>query len=428
MAATEVLLKKNILTPKLRFKEFSVEWKNKNIAAIAELTSSKRVYLSDYVESGIPFYRGKEISELKKNIVPNDILYITESSYLEFKEKYGVPQKNDILITAVGTLGNVLRIQNDDKFYFKDGNLIWFRKITESAEFLEIILEVKKLDIEKTSIGSTQRALTMVELRKLILPFPTLPEQKKIASFLSIIDEKMQQLIRKKELLEQYKKGVMQQLFSGKLRFKDEKGKAFPKWEEHKLIDVADKKIKWSFTGGPFGSDLKSEDYTENGVRILQLQNIGDGVFNNEYKIYTSEEKADKLISCNIYPGEILISKMGDPVARACKIPFEDKRYLMASDGIRFVPDSNKFDNDFIFHSINYRIFRKKALKLSTGSTRKRIGLTELKAITFNTPSLAEQKKIALYISNIDNKIENVTKQITQSQTFKKGLLQKMFV
>ena len=229
---------KNI--PALRFKGFTNEWTNKRIEDISELTSSKRVYLSDYTENGIPFYRGKEISELKNNVVPSDILYISENAYNEFKEKYGVPQKDDILITAVGTLGNVLRIRNDTKFYFKDGNLIWFRKIIELSAFLEILLEVKKNQIDKSSIGSTQRALTMVELRKLVFPFPSLPEQQKIAFFLSAIDEKIRQLTRRKELLEQYKKGVMQQLFSGKLRFKDEQGKAYPKWEEKRLGDVGE--------------------------------------------------------------------------------------------------------------------------------------------------------------------------------------------
>ena len=138
--STEILHRKNIksLVPELRFKGFKEEWIFKKIGKIAELTSSKRVYLTDYVERGIPFYRGKEITELKLGKIPNDILYITESSYRDFKKKYGVPQKDDLLITAVGTLGNVLRIKDDSEFYFKDGNLIWFRKINEFSPFLEI--------------------------------------------------------------------------------------------------------------------------------------------------------------------------------------------------------------------------------------------------------------------------------------------------
>src|SRR5690606_28217526 len=114
-------------------------------------------------------------------------------------------------------------------------------------------------------------------------------------------------------------------------------------------IDTADKNIKWSFTGGPFGSNLKSSDYTSKGIRIIQLQNIGDGIFNDEYKIFTSLDKADELLSCNIYSGDIILSKMGDPVGRACIIPGDNERYLMASDGIRLAVNEKEFSKYFIF-------------------------------------------------------------------------------
>jgi type I restriction enzyme S subunit len=114
-------------------------------------------------------------------------------------------------------------------------------------------------------------------------------------------------------------------------------------WVVKKLGEIADSTVRWSFTGGPFGSNLKSSDYTDDGVRIIQLQNIGDGDFINDYEVYTSEKKANELISCNIYPRDIILSKMGDPVARACIIPDFHKRYLMCSDGIRLATISNVF-------------------------------------------------------------------------------------
>lgn len=129
--------------------------------------SSKRVYLSDYVEKGIPFYRSKEISELKRGGTPDNVLFISQSAYDDFKSRFGSPQINDILITVVGTLGNVLRVRDDSPFYFKDGNLIWLRKITESSCFLEVLLDFKARDVEKTAIGSSQKALTIVSLNKL---------------------------------------------------------------------------------------------------------------------------------------------------------------------------------------------------------------------------------------------------------------------
>jgi restriction endonuclease S subunit len=173
-------------------------------------------------------------------------------------------------------------------------------------------------------------------------------------------------------------------------------------WKEFSIGEIADPADRYSFSGGPFGSNLKSEEYTEGGVRIIQLQNIGDGHFKDNYKIYTSEEKADELLSCNIYPGEIILSKMGDPVARATLIPDSEERYLMASDGIRLKVDTTRFDSTFILNAINSPQFRSSAEAVSVGSTRKRIGLTTLKGLTIYAPPLPEQKKIAEILSGID--------------------------
>jgi type I restriction enzyme S subunit len=208
-----------------------------------------------------------------------------------------------------------------------------------------------------------------------------------------------------------------------KLRFKEYSDD----WQVVSLQEVRDLKVRWSITGGPFGSNLKNEDYTASGVRIIQLQNIGDGIFNDEYKIYTSETKANELLSCNIYPNEIIISKMGDPVARCCLIPTSSPRYVMSSDGIRLVVDINKFNNFYIHDYINSVYFRRIALEKSTGSTRKRIGLDELKSIPLKAPSLLEQTKIASFFSAIDEKITQLTKKNELLNQYKKGVMQKIF-
>jgi type I restriction enzyme S subunit len=206
-----------IFTQEIRFKdddgnEFE-EWQKKKLGEISELTSSKRIFLSDYVKSGVPFYRGKEISELKRNIKPLDVLYIPVEVYEDIKAAYGVPKIGDLLITAVGTLGNVLGIKDDSPFYFKDGNLIWIRNIVENPDFLETLLEYYNDEIIKSSIGSSQKALTMVELRKLIFKFPCIEEQTKIANFLSAIDEKINHCQTQITATEQYKKALLQQMF-----------------------------------------------------------------------------------------------------------------------------------------------------------------------------------------------------------------------
>lgn len=382
-------------TPKLRFPEFSGAWEEKKLGDIAELTSSKRVYLNDYVDTGIPFYRGKEISELKRNVQPKDILYISQDAYLDFKQKYGVPQENDILITAVGTLGNVLRISNNNPFYFKDGNLIWIRKINENSEFLEILLEFDSKKIENSAIGSSQKALTMLELRKLYFNFPTLPEQQKIASFLSAADKKLEQLQQKKTLLEQYKKGMMQKLFSQQIRFKDDEGKDFPEWEEKELGEVAYK---------------KSSNISANAIE----ENFGD------YIIYGATGILKRIDFFKEDEEYISIIKDGAGVGRLF-ICEKESSVLGTMDIIKPKESANIYFLYSVLQQIDFS-------KYTTGSTIPHIYFKDYSKVIVGIPSRAEQTKIAEFLTAIDAKIAAVSAQVAAAKGFKKGLLQQMFV
>lgn len=207
-----------IFNQQLRFKDDNgkefPEWNSKPLARVAKLTSSKRVHLAEYVKEGIPFFRGKEISDLKSGKPLTDILYISKGMYDNFKKTFGVPRKNDILITAVGTIANTYLVKGDFDFYFKDGNLIWLTDIRISSEFLIYLLDASKEEIIKTAIGSSQKALTIISLNKLSISFPkSEKEQTKIANFLTAIDDKINLAKAQLEQLNTYKKGLLQQLF-----------------------------------------------------------------------------------------------------------------------------------------------------------------------------------------------------------------------
>ncbi|WP_151739593.1 restriction endonuclease subunit S [Acinetobacter nosocomialis] len=206
-----------LFSQQIRFKaddgsEFG-EWEEKELKDVANLTSSKRVHLADYVSKGIPFFRGKEITELKSGGFPSDILYISPTQFNEFKEKFGAPKNGEILITAVGTLANTYLINTNYEFYFKDGNLIWLKDIKSNPNFLMILLDAHKNDVLASAIGSTQKALTIANLNKLIFKFPTLEEQTKISNFLSAIDQKIEVVAKQIEQTKQWKKGLLQQMF-----------------------------------------------------------------------------------------------------------------------------------------------------------------------------------------------------------------------
>ena len=200
------------------------------------------------------------------------------------------------------------------------------------------------------------------------------------------------------------------------------------KLKKIKLVDTTNKKAKWSFTGGPFGSNLQSSDYTESGIRVIQLQNIGVGFFNDNYKIFTSEEKANELLSCNIYPNEIIISKMGDPVGRACIVPNFEKRYIMCSDGIRIVVDETKYSKTYIYYAINSPSFRLKIFRNSTGSTRRRIGLDVLKNLEMLIlKEKKDQEQIAGCLKTLDDLILLEERKLEQLKIYKKGILQRLY-
>jgi type I restriction enzyme S subunit len=136
--------------------------------------------------------------------------------------------------------------------------------------------------------------------------------------------------------------------------------------------------------------------------------------------------KADELLTSNIYPGEIIIAKMAHPVARACFVPSCDERYVMSSDGIRIVVDERQFSKKFVLQSINSTYFNKLAVSNSTGTTRLRIGLKDLKALPFVKPRLPEQKKIADILSTLDDKISALRQEKKEQIQLKKGLMQKL--
>lgn len=431
--------KHNKIIPELRFPEFkdSGEWEEKKISDLGDTISGLTGKSGEDFGIGKPYVTYKQVFD-------NSIIDFEECGKVQIgkTENQNSLQKGDILFTTSSETPNEVGFASV---------LIDFPK--EKTYLNSFCFAIRPFNIEKTqpqfsrylfhspiyrksviaiAQGSTRYNLSKGAFIELQVPIPDPKEQQKIADCLSSLDDLIEAHNQKLELLKAHKKGLMQNLFPQKgkkvpkLRFKEFENDG--EWVVKILIDTADKKVKWSFTGGPFGSDLKASDYTNKGIRIIQLQNIGDGEFIDEYKIYTSEEKADELLSCNIYAEEIIISKMGDPVGRACIIPDYLERCVMASDGIRLVVNEMKYSKYFVYYLINSKEIRETIEKKSTGSTRKRIGLDELRNIDLVMPkSLAEQQKIASCLSSLDELITAQAEKIEQLKLHKKGLIQRLF-
>ncbi len=203
-------------TPRLRFPEFrnAGGWETKPLGDIGEVKSSKRVHERDWKNTGVPFYRAREIVKFQNGKELDDPIFISQEKYDEIKKKYNIPKKGDILVTGVGTIGIPYIITHDNPFYFKDGNIIWLSSLTAAPQWIYLCLlnpQVMKNILNEQ--GSTVQTFTITQAKKLLIPFPSLSEQQKIANCFSSLDKIIDLQTQKLDTLKSHKKGLMQQLF-----------------------------------------------------------------------------------------------------------------------------------------------------------------------------------------------------------------------
>ena len=197
-------------------------WVVKKLGSLFEITSSKRVFQREWKAEGIPFYRAREIAVLGETGHINNDLFITRDMYVTFKKTYGVPNIGDMLVTGVGTLGKTYVISDNHEFYFKDGNVIWFKIAgTVCTEFLRQLYLTPFVikQIANASAGTTVGTYTISGAKRTTIPLPpSLAEQTHIATILSDMDAEISALETKLAKYKQIKQGMMQNLLTGKIR------------------------------------------------------------------------------------------------------------------------------------------------------------------------------------------------------------------
>ena len=206
------------------------EFRTYTLEQLCIVGSSKRVHLSDYVQQGVPFYRSKEVIELSSGKNISEQLFISSEKYSEIKSKFPVPQENDVLITAVGTIGEILVVK-DPNFYFKDGNLIWLRNINFEIIDIDYLYYFLKSDLfQKTikynNIGAVQKALTIDFLKTVKITLPSLDNQRKLISVLKSIDKKLKTNNQINQELEAMSKTLYDYWFV-QFDFPDQNGKPY---------------------------------------------------------------------------------------------------------------------------------------------------------------------------------------------------------
>lgn len=405
-------IKNNI--PALRFPEFSGEWEERKLGEIATFFKGKDISKKDILEEG------------KNECIRYGELYTTYTEVIKkIYSKTNLPlnelvlsKDNDVLIPSSGEtqldIATSSCIKKDNVALSGDINII---RSDQKGEFLSYYLSNKKrIDIAKLSQGYSVVHLYANQLRSLKIHIPTLPEQQKIASFLTAVDEKIEQLSKKKSLLEQYKKGVMQKIFSQEIRFRDENGKDFPKWEKKRLGEVAEKKKEKNIKGiyrkvltnsAINGIVYQQEYFDKNIANINNL--LGYYVVSIDDFVYNPR------VSSSAPVGPIKRNKLAKGIMSPLYFIFTFK-------------DVNKDYFEYFFGTSYWHRYMKSVANYGARHDRLNIINNDILKMPLPYPSLPEQRKIADFLTSIDNKISSVETQLEKTKAFKKGLLQKMFV
>ena len=430
--------KKIALLPKLRFKGFNQGWKIEKL----ETKISK-------IDSGW----SPQCEEFPSKENEWGVLKTTSVVWEGFNESANkkLPQKlqpkpelqvavNDILITRAGPTSRVGVTVHVNKVRSKlmiSDKLIRLRSNENSSSlFLAISLSnhssQKQLVSKSSGLAESQTNISQKILLNTKLFFPSFQEQQKIASFLSAVDEKIQQLSRKKELLEQYKKGIMQQLFSGKLRFKDENGEDYPDWKEKNFGDIFSfyttnslSREKLNYESGV----VKNIHYGDIHTKFKTLFNINDELV----PFINSDFDVSKIkVECYCQEGDLVIADASEDYADIGKsieiINIQNEKVVAGLHTYLARPNKTKMYIGFSGYIVRSNNFRKQIMTIAQGSKVLSISTGRIAMIKMKIPIVEEQQKIANFLSSIDDKIEGTNKQITQTQIFKKGLLQQMFV
>ncbi len=405
-------------TPTLRFPEFKGEWELKKLSTLLEFKNGINATKEQY-GSGYKFINVLDI--LNNDFITHDNIIgsvnVDKIMVDKFPVNYGdiLFQRSSETREEVGTACVYLDKSKTATF---GGFVIRGRKIAEYEPiFLNKLLktDIARDEITSRSGGSTRFNVGQETLSSIHLNLPTLPEQQKIATFLTTVDEKLQALKQKKSLLEQYRKGVMQQIFSQEIRFKDDNGNEYSDWEEKKLGDVCEMKNGYAF---------KSNSYSVNGkYNIVTISNVQNGYLDIK-KINKIEDVPNECLKHQILEiGDLLISLTGN-VGRVCFV--SELNCLLNQRVGKLIPKN--ISKLFLFQLLRLEAFITQMIADSQGGAQLNLSKPDIERYEIYLPSMSEQIKIATFLSTIDEKINHCQAQITNTEVWKKGLLQGMFV
>ena len=399
---------------------------------ICKITSSKRIFESEYVRNGVAFIRGQEISD--KTIGREDVsyeCYISKERYEELKESNGVPQIGDILITAVGTIGNLCYVDFDMPFYFKDGNVIWFTDFSDTvdSQYLYYFMQSPyfKKQLENALIGAVQKALTMVMLKDIHFELPPMDIQKAIVEIMSNIDDKINLNNSICSDLESMAKLLYDYWFvqfdfpdenerpykssGGKMVWNDELKREIPEgWEVVELRKHINVRR---------GISYSSDDLLGEGIPMINLNSF---YMDASYKIsgiktYSgtySKEKTVKpydLIICATQQTSIDITGTTNIIAKAMLVPDIFETDVVCSMDVIMLDVDDCFGKCYLRDMINLPFVHKYISGFASGTKIKHLDINGLLNMKHEVPKYTLIKKYNNFIMKLEFQKSNIIKE-----------------
>lgn len=401
-------------------------------ADICIIKSSKRIFENEYVDDGVPFIRGQEISDgslLAENATFE--CYISHQRYNELKNKYGVPVLGDILITSVGTIGNLYYVDKKRDFYFKDGNVILFTSFSEKVNSKYLYYYMRsplfKKQLEYAMIGAVQKALTMVMLNKIEIDLPTIEKQNAIVRILEKIDSKISNNNKINAELESMAKTLYDYWFL-QFEFPNEEGKPY-KSSGGKMVwnEELKREIPEGWKDGIIGDlgeiiaggtpSTKNEDYyTEDGIAWITPNDLSNT--DNKYISHGERDITEvglKNSSAKLMPrGTVLLTSRA-PIGYIGVAANE----ICTNQGFKSIVPYKKYGTEFVYYTIKTMIPYIKLV--GSGSTFTEVSkevVEKIKIVLPDTNIILKYNSSIEYMAQYREKLEKENKELTELRDF----------
>jgi type I restriction enzyme, S subunit len=391
------------------------KWEMGKLGDYFEITSSKRVFQSDWTDKGVPFYRAREIAKLSVDDFVDNELFITEHMYDEYSKKYGKPNAGDIMVTGVGTLGTCYVVKNSDKFYFKDGNIIWLKKKSNiESNYVKWAFKsnLVKDQIKRNSSGTTVGTYTIINAKKTIIPIPPLDTQIQIAKTLDLVagllDMRKQQLTELDNLI----KSTFFDMFGDPVT--NEIG-----WEIRSLKEVCNK-ITDGTHHSPDNSDVGEFKY-------ITAKNIKkDGFDLNNLTFISASAHKGIYSRCNPQFGDVLYIKDGVTTGIA-QINSLNEEFSMLSS-VALLKQNNRIINAYYLREVlNNEVMYAEIRRDMGGAAITRLTIKKIEKIRIPIPPLTHQNQFADIVTKIEEQKALVKKAIEETQHLFDSLMSEYF-